>query len=128
MLVCCAESAAWLHSFLEGQSIWLAGSPAGIKLHRPLAEFYSACLRLASVLTWRFHSSLLDVLAHIWVPLLVILCLTGASTFLATLNDLIYIAHLQLTVFYAGKCTLLTPPTIPIGLLLRVLFVGLLAF
>ena len=94
--------------FLRQQAAWLSGAPAGIKLHRPFAEFYAFCLSQVATIGLKFHQALLSVFQPVWMPIMFASAAFGISMMLAVLSDLVFIAAIPILLLYTGTTWLLT--------------------
>ena len=96
------ESIVLFCDFMKAQSVWLSGTPAGLKLHKPLADFYGLCLYRTAEIMHLHHSVLLGALSHVPVPFWICSPLLGVSAQLALCSDLLYIFQLPLTLVHTG--------------------------
>ena len=117
-----AESIGVFCEFLKAQSVWLSGTPAGLKLHKPLADFYGLCLYRTAEIMHVYQSVLLRVLAHMWMLFWISSTFLGVSAQLAIGSDLLYIFHLPLSLVHTGfssaiRMDIRQPPCAIVGFL-----------
>lgn len=92
-----------LNQMLMENAIWLSDNPAGIKLHRPLAMFYSNCIKASASYTFLLHQYLIRILHLRFSPVLLLSSpLGGISMVFGILCDLVYLAAAPLSLLYTS--------------------------